>query len=92
MNDTVEIATYGSTFAARAAAAHLESEGIQALVITDNAGGAFPSMSGLSGGVRLLVSGNDAERASQILTERHTLDEVEDAEESADRTEEESKA
>ena len=92
MNDTVEIATYGSTFAARAAAAHLESEGIQSLVITDNAGGAFPSMSGLSGGVRLLVSGNDAERASQILSERHTLDEVEDAEESADRTEEESKA
>jgi hypothetical protein len=49
-------------------------------------------MSGLSGGVRLLVSGDDAEKASQVLSERHTMDEVEEAEESADRTEEESKA
>jgi hypothetical protein len=92
MNDTVEIATYGSAFEARAAAAHLESEGIRALVITDNAGGAIPSMSGLSGGVRLLVSGDDAKKASLILSEHHSIDEVEDAEESAGRTEEESKA
>ncbi|MEN8239222.1 MAG: DUF2007 domain-containing protein [Actinomycetota bacterium] len=92
MNDIVEIATYGTTFAARAAAAHLESEGIRSSVVTDNAGGAIPSMSLLSAGVRLVVASGDAERASSILAEYFTADEVEEAEETAELADEGSNA
>jgi hypothetical protein len=92
MNDIVEIATYGTTFAARAAAAHLESEGIRASVVTDNAGGAIPSMSNLSAGVRLVVARDDAERASSILADRFTAEEVEEAEKAGELTEEGSNA
>ena len=92
MNDIVEIASYGTTFAARAAVAHLESEGIQASVVTDNAGGVIPSMSNLSGGVRVVVASDDAEQASSILSERFSTEEVEEAEEAGERTAEDSKA
>lgn len=92
MNDIVEIANYGTAFAARAAAAHLESEGIRASVVTDNAGGAIPSMSLLSSGVRLLVSSDDAERANAILADHFDTAEVEEAEEAGELTEEGSNA
>lgn len=92
MNDIVEIATYGTTFAARAAAAHLESEGIRASVVTDNAGGAIPSMSLLSAGVRLVVASDDAERATSILSDYFNAEEVEEAEEADELTEEGSNA
>ena len=92
MNDIVEIASYGTTFAARAAVAHLESEGIKASVVTDNAGGAIPSMSNLSGGVRLVVSSDDAEQASAILAQHFSAEEVEEAEEAEEHTEEASNA
>lgn len=92
MNDIVEIATYGTTFAARAAAAHLESEGIRASVVTDNAGGAIPSMSQLSAGVRLIVASDDAERATSILNDYFDAEEVEGAEEAGELTEEGSNA
>jgi len=88
MNDIVEIATYGTTFAAKAAAAHLESEGIRSSVVTDNAGGAIPSMSILSAGVRLVVAGDDAEQASSILADYFDAEEVEEAEEAGELTEE----
>jgi hypothetical protein len=87
MTDIVEIASYGSAFAARAAVAHLESEGIKASVVTDNAGGAIPSMSNLSGGVRLVVASHNAERASSILAEHFSPEEVEEAEEAEDLSE-----
>ena len=92
MTDIVEIATYGTTFAARAAAAHLEAEGIRASVVTDNAGGAFPSMSLLSAGVRLAVTSDDAERAASILADSFDAEEVEEAEEGAERADEGSSA
>jgi hypothetical protein len=92
MNDIVEIASYGTTFAARAAVAHLESEGIKASVVTDNAGGAIPSMSNLSGGVRIVVTSDDAERASAVLAEAFSPEEVEEAEDADERTEEGSNA
>jgi len=92
MNDIVEIASYGTTFGARAAVAHLESEGIRASVVSDNAGGAIPSMSNLSAGVRVVVASDDAERASSILSEHFSAEEVEEAEEAGERTEEGSKA
>jgi hypothetical protein len=69
MTDVVEIATFGTTFEARTAAAHLKSEGIRSSVVTDNAGGASPSMSLLEGGVRLVTTAEDAERARDILND-----------------------
>ncbi|MCL1593765.1 MAG: DUF2007 domain-containing protein [Actinomycetia bacterium] len=69
MTDVVEIATFGTTFEARTAAAHLKSEGIRSSVVTDNAGGAIPSMSLLEGGVRLVTTAEDAERARDILND-----------------------
>jgi len=85
MSDIVDIATYGTTFEAKAAAAHLASEGIRASVVTDNAGDTIPSMSVLSGGVRLVVASEDAEQAAAILAQRFGMDEVEEAEEATDR-------
>jgi hypothetical protein len=79
VDDIIEIATYGTAFEARAAAAHLESENIRASVLTDNAGGAIPSMSLLEGGVRLVVAAPDAERARTILEEREVPEDDIDA-------------
>jgi hypothetical protein len=67
MSDIEEIAAFGSAFEARLAVAHLETLGITASVATDNAGGAFPSMTGLSGGARLVVRTEDAQRALAAL-------------------------
>lgn len=68
MSDIVEIASFGSSFEAKTASAHLASEGIKSSVVTDNAGGAIPSMSLLDGGVRLIVRTEDAERAKDVLS------------------------
>lgn len=67
MASLVEIASFGTTFGAEVAAAHLESLGIHATVATDDAGGAIPSMTGLGAGARLLVRSEDAERATDAL-------------------------
>ena len=83
MSDIVEVATFGTTFAARAAAAHLESEGIRSSVVTDNAGGALPSMSLLSRGVRLVVAEGDAERAADVLADFAEADLIEEMDEFA---------
>jgi len=74
MSDIVEIASFGTTFEAKTALAHLASEGIESSVLTDNAGGTIPSMSLLEGGVRLVTRSEDAQRARDIL---NTLDEEE---------------
>lgn len=68
MSDIVEIASFGSSFEAKTASAHLASEGITSSVVTDNAGGAIPSMSMLEGGVRLIVRTEDAQRARDVLS------------------------
>ena len=67
MDDIVEIARYGTVFGAEIASAHLESLGIDHSIATDNAGGAFPSMTGLGGGARLMVRAEDAEAARAAL-------------------------
>ncbi len=77
MDDIIEIATFGTAFEARAVAAHLASEGIRASVLTDNAGGAIPSMSLLEGGVRLVVAASDVERARSVIKERISTDDAE---------------
>jgi len=68
MSDIVEIGSFGTTFEAKTASAHLASEGIKSSVVTDNAGGAIPSMSMLEGGVRLVVPSEDAQRARDVLS------------------------
>jgi hypothetical protein len=47
--------------------ARLESEGIAAAVLSDDAGGMYPNLS--SGGVRVVVGAADLARATEILTE-----------------------
>lgn len=66
MNDVVEVASYQTVFSAEIAVAHLESVGIDANIATDNAGGAFPSMTGLSG-ARVIVRSEDSGRAKEAL-------------------------
>ncbi|HEX9883093.1 MAG TPA: DUF2007 domain-containing protein, partial [Desulfobaccales bacterium] len=51
---------------AEMAAGLLESEGIEALVMADDAGGAYPMLQFIRG-VRLLVAPEDEARAREIL-------------------------
>jgi hypothetical protein len=67
MSQLVEVRTYESVLAAQIAAAVLESVGIESQIVTDNAGGAIPSLSPLSGGVRLLVREEDHTDARESL-------------------------
>ncbi len=61
------IGHFSDELSARTAAAHLAAEGIEARVLTDNAGGSFPSMSSLGSGVRLVVRSDDEATARTIL-------------------------
>ena len=67
MSHLVEIGTYESVLAARVAAAVLDSVDIESQIVTDNAGGAIPSLSPLAGGVRLLVRAEDEVDAKETL-------------------------
>jgi len=67
MSETVEVARFLNEFEARTAAAMLSSIGIESRVVTDNAGGAFPSLSPLSGGVKLVVNRYDEAEARDAL-------------------------
>jgi hypothetical protein len=69
MSDIEEIGSFGSAFEARLVVAHLETLGIKASLATDNAGGAYPSLTGLSGGARLVVRTEDVERARAAMEE-----------------------
>ncbi len=68
MSDIVEIARFSGEFEAQVAKAHLESEGVTARMVTDDGGGAIPTLSMLTGGVRLIVRSEDAEAANAALT------------------------
>ncbi len=67
MDDIVEAASFGSAFAASLAVAHLASVGIDAKVLSDDAGGVIPSLTALSGGARVMVRVEDLERARDAL-------------------------
>jgi hypothetical protein len=67
MDDISEVASYASVFDARIAVAHLESEGMEASVVVDDAGGAIPSLTALGGGARVLVRSEDLARARAAL-------------------------
>jgi len=61
----IVVGTYPTRADAELAQAALEVEGIQSVVSSDDAGGAYPF--DLSGSARLVVSEEDAERAAAIL-------------------------
>ncbi len=67
MVDIVEVASFGTSFAADLAVAHLASVGMEATAVSDDAGGTIPSMTGLSGGARVMVRVEDLERAREAL-------------------------
>ena len=66
LDDAVVLETFSSRIEAEMAAGLLESEGVPALVLADDAGGAYPSLQFVRG-VRLLVAAEDQYRAREIL-------------------------
>ncbi len=64
MSELVSIAVFGSRIEAAVACNLLESNGIQAAVFADDAGGMYPPF---GPGVRLMVRQEDADRARAIL-------------------------
>lgn len=66
LNDAVIIETFPSRVLAELAAGLLESEGIDAQVSADDAGGAYPMLQFIRG-VRLMVAREDEARAREIL-------------------------
>jgi hypothetical protein len=66
LDDAVVLETFPNRIAAEMAAGLLESEGIEAMVLADDAGGAYPMLQFIRG-VRLLVAPEDQYRAREIL-------------------------
>jgi len=66
LDDAIVLETFSSRIEAEMAAGLLASEGVPALVLADDAGGAYPSLQFVRG-VRLLVAAEDQYRAREIL-------------------------
>ena len=66
LDDAVVLETFPNRMIAEMAAGLLASEGIEALVMADDAGGAYPMLQFIRG-VRLLVAPEDRYRAREIL-------------------------
>jgi hypothetical protein len=66
LDDAVVLETFYSRIEAEMAAGLLESEGVETMVLADDAGGTYPMLQFLRG-VRLMVAAEDAYRARQIL-------------------------
>lgn len=66
LDDAVVLDTFPNRMAAEMAAGLLEAEGIEALVMADDAGGAYPMLQFIRG-VRLLVAPEDAAQAREVL-------------------------
>lgn len=69
IDDMVIIKTFGNETEAEIAKAHLESEGIKAMITIKDVGGMLPSLQ-QSEGVHLLVDEKDAKRALEIIEEK----------------------
>ncbi len=67
MSETVCVRTYGTREEAEFAASILEEAGIRAMVSADDCGGMRPHLAFISGGVKLLVLPEHAERAVALL-------------------------
>ncbi len=66
LDDAIVLETFASRIEAEMAAGLLESEGVEAMVMADDAGGAYPMLQFIRG-VRLLVYREDEARAREIL-------------------------
>jgi predicted Fe-Mo cluster-binding NifX family protein len=66
LDDAIVLETFPSRVVAEMAAGFLEAEGIEALVLADDAGGAYPMLQFIRG-VRLLVAPEDEAQAREIL-------------------------
>ena len=66
LDDAIVLQTFPSRIEAEMAAGLLESEGIEAMVLADDAGGAYPMLQFVRG-VRLMVFKEDEARAREIL-------------------------
>ena len=66
LDDAVVLETFSSRIEAEMAAGLLESEGVPAMVMADDAGGAYPMLQFIRG-VRLMVAAEDQYRAREIL-------------------------
>jgi Putative prokaryotic signal transducing protein len=66
LDDAVVLEKFASRIEAEMAAGLLESEGIEAMVMADDAGGTYPPLQFIRG-VRLMVAAVDRYRAQEIL-------------------------
>jgi hypothetical protein len=78
LDDAVVLETFPNRMMAEMAAGVLESEGIEVMVMADDAGGAYPMLQFIRG-VRLLVAPEDQYRAREILTAMAEPPETEDS-------------
>jgi hypothetical protein len=67
MSQAVPIGSFATRTEAGIVVGRLESDGIEAWISADDAGGAFPFS--LSGGVQVLVDEGDVEKASRLLAD-----------------------
>jgi hypothetical protein len=72
---TVTIRTFGTHEAAEMAVANLEAHGIAGWIKSDDCGGMYPNLTA-PGGLRLLVSVEDAEAAVALLDAKATPEEI----------------
>ena len=66
LDDAIVLETFSNRIEAEMAAGLLESEGIEAMVMADDAGGTYPMLQFVRG-VRLMVFKEDEARAREIL-------------------------
>ena len=66
LDDAIVLETFFSRIEAEMAAGLLESEGVETMVLADDAGGAYPMLQFIRG-VRLMVYREDETRAREIL-------------------------
>ena len=82
-DEAVVVENFTTRMEAEMAAGLLEAEGIYALVLADDAGGAYPPLQYLRG-VRLLVFPEDEKRAREILTDWRQAQPLEDEEDTGE--------
>jgi hypothetical protein len=69
-HEQVVVGEFENEIDAEIAKGHLESAGIKAFIVKDDAGGMLPSLQNTEG-VRLLVDETNEERAKIVLGEKH---------------------
>ncbi|OGR07919.1 MAG: hypothetical protein A3K23_06170 [Desulfobacca sp. RBG_16_58_9] len=78
LDDAIVLETFTNYIAAEMTAGLLESEGVEARVVTDDGGGMYPSLR-LTLGVRLMVYREDEARAREILAAMAEVPETDEA-------------